>query len=230
MWKLVYIGITISILFLALVIKVQAQVEPSITLQSIDITQGDTVSVDLIISSLENGLAGYIIKVTLPNILAVDSVDVVPLGIEKIIIIDNVVDIMAADINGLINPGDVNITLVTFNLIGVNFGTDNIIIDILQLDDDNGFQIDMGIINNSVIVRRLFPILPGQTHRTADLDNDGLVEDLNGNGRLDFQDIVLLFVHMFSKEVLDNVDLFDYNINGVIDFDDVVLIFNKLLG
>ena len=42
------------------------------------------------------------------------------------------------------------------------------------------------------------PTLPGMTSPVQDLDGDGLAEDINGNGRLDFADLVVLF---------DNLDL-----------------------
>ncbi len=223
--------ITLLILGLEfLMVKVVVAQTPEIALQTIDVTQEDTVSADLIISSLDGGLAGYNIKVTLPNILSVDGVDLVPLGIDKIFINGNEVHIIAVDINNVINPGDTNVILATFFLTAVNYGIDNVIIDVVQIDDDSGTHVLLDVQNGLVTIARLFPILPEETERTADLDNDGLAEDLNGNGRFDFQDIILLFIHKESQEVLDNFDLFDYNLNGVVDFNDVVLLFEHLLN
>jgi len=54
-----------------------------------------------------------------------------------------------------------------------------------------------------------------------DLDGDGLFEDVNGNGRLDFDDAVQLALHI--DQVTDgDVSYFDFNGNGRLDFDDAV--------
>ena len=62
-----------------------------------------------------------------------------------------------------------------------------------------------------------------------DLDGDGLHEDLNGNGRMDFQDVVMLFNYL---DILGShpiiAALFDFNGNGRLDFADVVTLFNMI--
>ena len=58
-----------------------------------------------------------------------------------------------------------------------------------------------------------------------DLDGDGLAEDINSNGRLDFADIVALFVHLDSDEVQNNAAVFDFGGNGTVDMADVVALF-----
>lgn len=68
---------------------------------------------------------------------------------------------------------------------------------------------------------------PGLVYTMADLDNDGTFEDLNGNGKPDLQDLVLLFKNF---EWLSNSNLsprFDYNQNGRVDFADLTLAFHN---
>ena len=48
---------------------------------------------------------------------------------------------------------------------------------------------------------------------------------LNGNGRLDFADIVYLFQHLSSPDIQNNTDDFDFNGNSRMDMDDVVTLF-----
>jgi hypothetical protein len=62
----------------------------------------------------------------------------------------------------------------------------------------------------------------------ADLDGDGTYEDLNGNGRTDFADVILFFKNMDWIEQNQPVCCFDYNANGNIDFSDVILLFRKV--
>ena len=69
---------------------------------------------------------------------------------------------------------------------------------------------------------------PGVLKAPLDLEGDGKYEDVNGNGRKDFADVVLYFNQM--SWIVDNEPLtaFDYNNNGRIDFADVVWLFNHL--
>ena len=53
-------------------------------------------------------------------------------------------------------------------------------------------------------------------------------EDVNGNGRKDFADVVLYFNQMTWIAANEPVSAFDYNGNGRIDFADVVWLFNAL--
>ena len=70
--------------------------------------------------------------------------------------------------------------------------------------------------------------VPPSTEMPLDLDDDGLCEDVNGNGRADFADVVLFFDQMTWIAENEPVKLFDCNGNGRIDFADVVWLFNHL--
>jgi PKD repeat protein/sugar lactone lactonase YvrE len=61
-----------------------------------------------------------------------------------------------------------------------------------------------------------------------DLDGDGLYDDLNGNGRLDFADVTLFFAQMTWIAANEPVAAFDFNGNGRIDFADVTWLFQHL--
>jgi PKD repeat protein len=70
--------------------------------------------------------------------------------------------------------------------------------------------------------------VPGLADSPTDLNNDDLFEDVNGNGRADFADVVLYFNQMSWIAANEPVANFDYNGNGRIDFADVVWLFNHL--
>jgi PKD repeat protein len=61
----------------------------------------------------------------------------------------------------------------------------------------------------------------------TDPDFDGAFEDVNGNQRLDFADVVLYFNEMSWIDENERW-WFDYNGNNGIDFADVVWLFNRL--
>ncbi len=62
----------------------------------------------------------------------------------------------------------------------------------------------------------------------TDPDSDGIYEDINGNGRKDFNDIVLFFENLEWVAADEPVASFDFNGNGRIDFADVVNLFEEL--
>ena len=70
--------------------------------------------------------------------------------------------------------------------------------------------------------------VPPGTALPTDTDGDGRYDDVNGNGRKDFADVVLFFNQMSWIAANEPVGLFDYNANGRIDFADVVWLFNHL--
>ncbi len=70
--------------------------------------------------------------------------------------------------------------------------------------------------------------VPGGAGLPRDLDGDGLYDDVNGNGRKDFADVVLTFDQMTWIAANEPVSVFDYTGNGHIDFADIVWLFNHL--
>ncbi len=81
----------------------------------------------------------------------------------------------------------------------------------------------------TLTVPTLKPV-PGASGLPQDLDRDGRCEDVNGNGREDFADIVLYFNQMAWIAGNEPLEAFDYNDNGRIDFADVVRLFTDLSG
>jgi hypothetical protein len=71
-------------------------------------------------------------------------------------------------------------------------------------------------------------ILPGQSKQPTDPKNEGLYGDLNGNARLDFNDLQVYFAQMTWIQSNEPIPLFDYNHNGRIDFNDLQLLFRKM--
>jgi methanogen extracellular protein (TIGR04279 family) len=67
----------------------------------------------------------------------------------------------------------------------------------------------------------------GHHNLPKDPNNDGLYEDVNGNGIQDFDDIVVYYDNMDWIENNAPVNSFDHNKNGLIDFDDIVKLYHK---
>ena len=70
--------------------------------------------------------------------------------------------------------------------------------------------------------------LPDQSNIPTDPDADGIYEDLNANGRIDFADVTLYFEQMDWIGENEPVGLFDFNGNSRIDFADIVALFTEV--
>lgn len=74
-----------------------------------------------------------------------------------------------------------------------------------------------------------FPVtVPGAALPPTDIDFDGDFEDVNGNQRRDFADVVMLFNQLDWITSNEPAMRFDFNGNGRMDFADVVLLFNTI--
>ena len=193
--------------------------------------QNTSRSLNLILNHAPNGLSGYNITISLSNasVASIGSV-VFPawatLGSNSSLPSGSVW-IKAADLNHEISNGANNVILANVTFRGDNQGYVKITTTIGQMDDDSGTVINPQTLDSYIEVNALrkFPdmiVFPG------DPDGDGLYEDINGNGRKDFNDVVLLFDHL--EWILDNepVASFDFNQNGRIDFADIVKLYEEI--
>ena len=137
-----------------------------------------------------------------------------------------------ADVNNSIGPRLTASTLAAVIVRGKDGGSSGVSLSVKALDDDQGQPIAMQLQLGGITVRgqTVCPQLPGQTVAARDLDADGRCEDINGNGRKDFADVVGYFNDMGSPAVVNSVSLFDFNGNRRIDFDDVARLFNIVTG
>ncbi|WP_225335036.1 endo-1,4-beta-xylanase [Halomicrobium urmianum] len=72
------------------------------------------------------------------------------------------------------------------------------------------------------------PAVGDNENRPTDPDGDGLYEDLNGNGEVDYDDVVTYFENVESDAMTGNADAFDYNGNGGVDYADLVELFEQV--
>jgi PKD repeat protein len=91
-----------------------------------------------------------------------------------------------------------------------------------------GAQVTATTDASSVTFERTILPLPGETAPPTDPDGDGVYEDSNGNGDLDYDDVVLCFAHIEWITENEPTCCFDHNGNGRIDYADVVTLFGRM--
>ncbi|MDD1718049.1 MAG: dockerin type I domain-containing protein [Methanoregulaceae archaeon] len=70
--------------------------------------------------------------------------------------------------------------------------------------------------------------LPGYSEAPTDPDGDGLFEDLNGNGRVDFGDVNIFYANIDWINANEPPALFDMDGNGKVEVADISAAFGKL--
>ncbi|MFA5296470.1 MAG: DUF3344 domain-containing protein [Methanoregulaceae archaeon] len=101
----------------------------------------------------------------------------------------------------------------------------------VTLTASNPYSQDAMTRTNYIVVTRHVEPFPGQTRLPTDPDGDGFYEDVNGNGRMDFDDVVVFYRNIEWVRNYSPVGAgpYDFNGNGRIDLNDVVLLFKEVI-
>ena len=209
---------------------------------------------EISLSSTPKGLSGYDIEVTftpqteLPPITIPepfkraleklkptigDVIDVINVELPKwaslsgVSIEDGKVHIVAVDLEDAVRAGDGDVLLAKIYVKGKAGGVVRVDVKVIEMDDDNGGLIEPTVTPGFIVVapRPAPPSIAPNLPPPQDLDGDGLYEDVNGNGRLDFDDIVKLFKNYKNLASSEWAEFFDFNKNGKLDMGDIVYLF-----
>lgn len=71
---------------------------------------------------------------------------------------------------------------------------------------------------------------PGLTAYPRDLTGNGLYTDINGNNRLDYNDLTVFFQNLAWAKTAQPIACFDFNGNGWLDYNDVITLFATITG
>ena len=199
---------------------------------SMSVGEGETATVDVVLESTPHGLAGYELEITVQDdsIAIIEEVDLPDIGItESSTLPQASVRIRVLDLERKIGAGARDTVLATIHLRGLKAGSSAITLQVVTMDTDDGAAaIPAAVISGEIEVKsRTFALVKGKP--VQDLDGDGLFEDLNGNGRLDFADVLLLYRNLASPAILQHAGLVDFNGNGRLDLADLVALFEKVV-
>lgn len=70
---------------------------------------------------------------------------------------------------------------------------------------------------------------PGLTLIPRDLTGNGLYTDINGNNRLDYNDLTIFFQNLAWAKTAQPIACFDFNGNGWLDYNDVIILFSTIM-
>jgi secreted PhoX family phosphatase len=207
--------------------------QPNVRLEvsSVAVGQGDAVKAEVFARHVPNGLAGgeFSVRVADTEVAEITSAsypDAVGISAAPSVSEDGeTASFRFADLNGAMQPEDVDFKLGTVRLTGSGAGVTDLNTG-ATLDSDAGQPIDVE--NRSGVAITGPPSIGSAGASPTDPDGDGLYEDVNGNGRVDYEDVQLLFDELDSNTVTSNARAFDFNQNDRLDFDDIVTLFGEV--
>ncbi|RKS82500.1 uncharacterized protein DUF839 [Haloarcula quadrata] len=206
--------------------------QPTVTVSanSAAVGSGSTGTVSLTASSLPAGFSGarLTVSVSNPEIASITGVSFPDaLGLTESSVSDDgsSATIRVADVNTNVQSGARDVSLATLDVRANGGGTTDLTVSIEQMDDENGNAIEAEA-RNGIVVGGPQTVV-GDAAPT-DPDGDGHFEDLNGNGRLDYEDVQVLFSNMDSDSVQLNTGAYDFNENGKLDFADVTALYEEV--
>lgn len=189
----------------------------------------------VVLSIAPEGLSGYNLTVSLDDASLGEIIDVSfpswsGISLNGPLPADTVW-IKSVDLNNQIVSGAVNVTLCTLTIRGDATGETGITLTPEMVDADFGGRYAPDRINGMFEVITVIPfekadgsLYPPPTGPTG----DGLFEDLDGNGWIGFNDVVIYFNGMDYIENNQPIDAFDYDGSGFIGFNDVVRLFERI--
>jgi secreted PhoX family phosphatase len=204
-----------------------------VDVDSIAVGKGSTGTADLYASSLPAGFSGGQVTVTVsnPDVATITGLSFADeLALTKSAISDDgsSATLRFSDAGKQIQPGASRAVLATLELEAQSMGTTDVDVDIEQMDDETGDPIEAEARSGVFVGGPRGPPALGDGAKPTDPDEDGRYEDVNGNGRLDYDDIVLLFEEFDSDAVRLNEAAYDFNDNGQLDFDDLATLFEEI--
>jgi len=204
--------------------------QPNVMLDVDSVALDSTGTADLTVNALPAGFSGAKVSVSIahPEVATITGVEFADaLGLTESEISDDgaTATLKFSDVDKNVQAGTIDLAIASLSLTSQSTGTTDLTVEVHAMDDEDGDAI--GAEARSGVVVTGPPTVVGEEGPT-DPDGDGRYEDLNGNGRLDYDDVKLLFEHIDSDSVTLNKAAYDFNENGKLDYDDVVSLYEEV--
>ncbi len=200
---------------------------PILRLEEKTATIEKDVDLDLVLANAPGGLQWYDITVFLENgnIAQVNWVESQAIDGRFFEIVDQAADSIrfrAADLKNEVLPGAGDLLLATVSLSIVEPGETAVWMVVNPMVDDQGKKVEPLVTSGSL---KIVVFTIGKSlSPPMDLDGDGLFEDINGDGKLTFEDGRIFSFNITSQEVQENWQLFDFDGDGDADFEDAMVL------
>ncbi|MFB6161818.1 MAG: dockerin type I domain-containing protein [Halococcoides sp.] len=136
------------------------------------------------------------------------------------------VRLKVADTEDRIQSGATDIDFGTVTLSGRSAGEVRIDASVEEFDTESGDSVAPRVESATLPVAELAPIVEDRVPQ--DHDGDGHFENINANGRVDFDDVAELFQHQNEPPVTEHATAYDYNDDDTVNLQDVMVLFRAV--
>ena len=205
--------------------EVNVSVEPA----NASIAPGETTSFDIVVDSIDVGAVNLTMSLADGSVATIESIDTpAGNGSEDVSTDGQTVTVDAYSLQGAGQNGSTTVATVTVT--GKSAGTTNLALDSVTVYDVQGNQYDTNIDDDAQLTVD-FPALSDELAPPTNLDDDAVLEDVNGDGAFNSGDAGALFANRNTDLVKNNPAQFDFNGNGGVDIGDVqAAFFQAVLG
>ncbi|RLM89321.1 PKD domain-containing protein [Halobellus sp. Atlit-38R] len=203
----------------------------SLSPTSNEVATGDTTTFDLVVDNAEGGVGAYTATVSVddPSVGSITDVELQGNPAEGTSEANIAADGSSVAIDAaLMNTADSgNVVVATITVQGDAAGSTSLSTTVEALGDEDATTYAVtGTNGASLTVTEI--TVGNYTSPVTDVDDDGVYEDINGDGEFNIVDIQGLFVNLDDEAVQDNPAYFDFNGDGTVDVVDVQALFNEL--
>ena len=203
----------------------------SLSPTSNEVATGDTTTFDLVVDNAEGGVGAYTATVSVddPSVGSITDVELQGNPAEGTSEANIAADGSSVAIDAaLMNTADSgSVVVATITVQGDAAGSTSLSTTVEALGDEDGTAYAVtGTNGASLTVTEI--TVGNYTSPVTDVDDDGVYEDINGDGEFNIVDIQGLFVNLDDEAVQDNPAYFDFNGDGTVDVVDVQALFNEL--
>jgi len=210
---------------------ITSETSVSLSPQSTEVVVGDTATYDVVVDNTDGGVGAYELTVSLNDASTASITDVTLADTPGLSDVSYAEDNSSVTIRAaLLNTTDTgSVSIASITVEGTAEGSSNLSVNAQALGNEDGESYTVtGENGASISVIELLPV-NGFPESPTDPDDDGLYEDVNGDGEFNIVDVQALFANLDDETVQNNPDKFDFNQDGEVDVVDVQKLYNEVL-
>ncbi|MUV56785.1 dockerin type I domain-containing protein [Halogeometricum sp. CBA1124] len=176
---------------------------------------------DIVVDPADGGVGAYSITLSLsnPSVGSITGVELAGGGLSDVQLAEDGSSVTIETV--MVDTNDTGpVTLGTVAVQGAVEGESDLSIDVTTLGTEAGTAYDVDDVQGSSLTVSTL-VVGDSDSPAADGDDDGLHEDVNGDGVVDVLDVQTLFYYRNSDTTVSNPEAFDFNGDGTFDILDV---------
>jgi hypothetical protein len=201
------------------------------------VDEGSDVTLDVALNGADGGVGAYNLNVSVndsstANITGVDLAGTSSDGVLTEVDLDSEGSYVSVDTGGVTGvTGDGEVTFLNVTLAGKSAGSVDVDLTVNAIGNTDGASYTVSEVRDATLTVDGGPGPVGDFGAApTDPDDDGVYEDVNGDGTADVVDVRALFVNRDGDTVGTDPGAFDYNGDGKFDVVDVRALFIELIS